>query len=341
MKKILLTGATGAIGSEVLRQLDAADKLNGVKVLVRDSKHTKRILKRFGAKIHVVYGDITNRDSVQKAVQHQDIVIHLAAVIPTVENDNDAFVHSVNVGGTENIVRSMEAECPNALLLFSSSVAVYGDRIKDPDIRVSDAPRGLEHDNYAKTKVEAETIIRSSKLNWSIFRLTAIMGIGNHKLSGIMFDVPLETPMEIATVRDTAKAFVNALDHTEALTGQIFNLGGGESCRIFYFDFLSKAFNAFGLGKVNFPTYAFATQNFHCGYFLDSDELEDILHFRSDDIASYFKRFDAAVPKLQRLVTLPFKGIVKWFLLQLSEPYKAYKKGNQEQIKFFFGTIAE
>ena len=289
----------------------------------------------------MIYGDITNRKSVQKAVQNQDIVIHLAAIIPTVENNDDAFVQGVNVDGTENIVRSMEAECPNALLLFSSSVAIYGDRIKDPDIRISDPPKGLDHDNYSKTKVEAEAIITSSKLNWSIFRLTAIMGIGNHKMSGIMFDVPLATPMEIATVRDTARAFVNAIDHTEALTRKVFNLGGGAACRITYFDFMSKAFNAFGLGEVNFPTYAFATQNFHCGHFVDGDELEAILHFRSDDIASYFKRFDASVPKLQRLATLPFKGIVKWFLLQLSAPYKAYKKGNQEKIKFFFGTIAE
>ncbi len=341
MKKILLTGATGAIGSEVLKQLHAANTLDGVTVLVRDSTHTKRVLKPLGDKIRVVYGDITNRDDVQKAVQHQDIVIHLAAVIPTVENDNDELVHEVNVSGTEHIVRSMEAECPNALLLFSSSIAIYGDRIKDPDIRVSDPPKGLEHDTYSKTKVEAETIIKSSKLNWSIFRLTAIMGVGNHKLSKLMFHMPLETPFEIATVRDTARAFVNALNHAEALTGRVFNLGGGEACRISYFDFLSKAFNAFGLGKVNFPTYAFATQNFHCGHFMDGDELEDILHFRSDNIASYFKRFDASVPKVQRFFTRPFAGIVKWFLFQLSEPYKAYKKGDQEQIQFFFGTIAE
>lgn len=341
MKKILLTGATGAIGSEVLRQLDAALKLQGVSVLARDSRTSRRILKPFHDKINVIYGDITNRESVQKAVQHQDIVIHLAAIIPTVENDNDTLVHQVNVGGTENIVRNMEAECPNALLLFSSSVAIYGDRIKDPDILVSDAPRGLEHDNYAKTKVEAESIITSSKLHWSIFRLTAIMGIGNHKMSGMMFDVPLETPMEICTVRDTARAFVNAIEHTEALTGKIFNLGGGAACRITYFDFLSKAFNAFGLGKVNFPSYAFATQNFHCGHYMDGDELEDILHFRSDDIASYFKRFDASAPKVQRFFTCPFSGMVKWFLLQLSEPYKSYKKGDQERIQFFFGTIAE
>lgn len=341
MKKILLTGATGAIGLEVLQQLDAADKLHGVSVFVRDSRHTKRVLKPFGDKIKVLYGDITNRDNVQQAVQLQDVVIHLAAVIPTVENTNDALVHNVNVLGTENLVNSMEAECPDAMLLYSSSIAIYGDRLKDPDIRASDPHKGLAHDTYARTKVEAERLITSSQLNWSIFRLTAIMGIGNHKLSKLMFHMPLETPMEICTLRDTARAFVNAIDHKEALTGRVLNLGGGAPCRINYYDFLSKAFNAFGLGKVNFPSYAFAAQNFHCGHFVDGDELEEILQFRSDDIASYFKRFEASVPKVQRSLTRPFAGIVKWFLLQLSEPYKAYKKGDHERIQFFFGTIVE
>jgi nucleoside-diphosphate-sugar epimerase len=340
-KKILITGTTGAVGSEVLKQLDTANKLGGVTVLVRDSKNTRKVLKPFRDKINVRYGDITNLAIVKEAVKNQDIVIHLAAIIPTVEDDNDELVKRVNVGGTENIVRSMEAGCPNALLLFSSSIAIYGDRIKDPDIRISDPPKGLDHDNYSRTKVDAETLIKSSKLNWSIFRLTAIMGIGNHKISGIMFNVPLETPFEIATVRDTARAFVNSIDHAEALTGRIFNLGGGEACRITYFDFLSRAFKAFGLGKINFPNYAFAKQNFHCGHYIDGDELEAIIHFRSDDIESYFKRFDASVPRIQRFFTLPFGGIVKWFLLKLSVPFNAYKKGDQEKINFFFGNIEQ
>ncbi len=340
MKKILLTGATGAIGAEVLKQLHASNHYS-ITVLVRDSKKTRKTLKPFDQKINVMYGDITNRDLVNKAVKNQDVVIHLAAIIPTVENNNHELVNRVNVGGTDNIVRSMEAECPKAFLLFSSSIAIYGDRIKNPDIRLSDPPHGLDHDNYSRTKVDAEEIIKSSKLNWCILRLTAIMGIGNHKISGIMFDVPLETPLEIATVRDTARAFVNSIEHKAKLTGRIFNLGGGANCRISYFDFLSRAFYAFGLGKLNFPNYAFAKQNFHCGHYIDGDELEAIIHFRSDDIESYFTRFDESVPRIQRIATIPFAGIIKWFLLKLSAPYKAYKKGDHDKIKFFFGTIEQ
>jgi len=338
-QNILLTGGTGAVGFELLKQLNTENRLDGVSVLVRDNKKNNKKLKPFANKITIHYGDITDSDAVKNAVKNQDVIIHLAALIPTVEDTNHDLVHRVNVGGTENIVKGMESECPNAHLLYSSSIAIYGDRIKDPDIRITDPPKGLDHDNYSRTKVDAEAIIKSSKINWSIYRLTAIMGIGNHKISGIMFDVPLETKLEICTVRDTARAFINSVNHLEELKGKTYNLGGGEPCRITYFDFMTKAFNAFGMGKVNFPDYAFAKQNFHCGHYVDGDELENIIHFRSDNIESYFKRFDASVPGIQRFFTLPFGGIIKWFLLKLSAPYKAYKKGNQEKINFFFGNI--
>ena len=340
-RNILLTGATGAIGLEVLNQLKALNQLDGVSVLVRDSKKNQKKLKPFNGKITVHNGDISNYDAVKKAVKNQDVVIHLAAIIPTVEDSNDELVNRVNVGGTENIVRCMESESPNAFLLFSSSVAIYGDRIKGPDIKVTDPPKGLDHDNYSRTKVDAEAIITSSKLNWSIFRLSAIMGIGNHKISAIMFDVPLETKMEIATVKDTANVFIRAVDKQEVLNHQIFNFAGGKDCQLTYKEFLSRAFHAFGMGKLNFHEFAFARQNFHCGYYLDSDELENLLHFRTDTVETYFNRFGASVPAIQRIATIPFAGIVNWFLQKLSAPLKAYKTGNKEQTKFFFGNIEQ
>ncbi|MDC1196007.1 NAD(P)-dependent oxidoreductase [Crocinitomicaceae bacterium] len=338
-QKVLMTGGTGAIGLQLLKQMQAENRLDQISVLVRDSKTNRKKLKAFGNKLTVHFGDITNLDSVKKAVKGKDVVIHLAALIPTVEDSNDALVTRVNVGGTENVVRAMESESPNAFLLFSSSVAIYGDRIKGPDIKVTDPPKGLEHDNYSKTKVDAEAIIMSSKLNWSIFRLSAIMGIGNHKVSGIMFDVPLETKMEISTVKDTANGFVCALDKQSVLNHQIFNLAGGKQCQLTYKEFLTKAFHSFGMGQPNFHEFAFAKQNFHCGYYQDSDILENLIHFRSDSVETYFKRFRASVPTVQRISTIPFAGVVKWYLQTLSAPLNAYKKRDQEKIKFFFGNI--
>ncbi|GAB5416725.1 MAG: hypothetical protein Crog4KO_22140 [Crocinitomicaceae bacterium] len=335
--RILVTGATGAIGMQFLRQMKDSNRLNEVVLLVRKSKKNQRKLRDIKGLNAVFYGDLNDHEVLKQAVKGSTMVIHLAALIPTVEAENVALVTKVNVDGTQNLVNAMESEAPNALLLFSSSIAIYGDRIKTPNIQVADPLLGPEYDLYSKTKVAAEKIIQSSKLNWCIYRLSAIMGIGNHKISGIMFQVPLDTPMEITTVRDTANALVKSIEKQSEISGKIFNLGGGEKCRISYEQFMTKAFDAYGMGAVNFPDRAFARQNFHCGYYTDGDDLENILHFRTDTIETYFERFRNSIPTIQRWVTRPFAGIVKWFLTRLSKPLKAYKQGDQEMIEFYFG----
>lgn len=336
-QKILLTGATGAIGQKVLEQFSELRLLDKLTLFVRDSKKTTKLLRKYEGNVNIVYGDITNLDAVKKAVEGQDIVIHLAAVIPPFSEEHVELGYAINLGGVQNVVAAMEEAAPKAFLIFSSSIVVYGDRLKNPIINTTDQLDEEQHDNYGLAKIQAEKVIQKSSLNWSIFRLTVIMGVDNHKVSGIMFDVPLETPMEIATLSDTARAFVHAIDKKDQLNRQVFNLGGGENCQTSYFDLLSRSFQIFGMGKVNFPKYAFAHYNFHCGYYEDGDKLEEILHFRQDNLESYFSRVKDNVPKAQRLLTLPFNWVIKKYLLSLSKPYKAYKQKDSEGMKRYFG----
>ena len=267
-QRILITGATGAVGAEALNQLYQKQEPSSISVFIRPSKKARKLVQKYPG-IHVFYGSITNEEDVAKACTNQDYVIHLAAIIPPLADDKPKMAWAVNVGGTRNIVKGMEAQCPDAFLLYSSSVAIYGDRNKTPDIRTTDELKPSMGDDYGITKVEAEKIIRGSKLSWSIYRLSAIMGIGNHKISKLMFHMPLDTVMEIATVRDTARAFVNSIGKRDQLEGLTFNLGGGEECRISYIDFMTRAFDLYGMGKVDFPKYAFAKINFHCGNYVD------------------------------------------------------------------------
>lgn len=336
-KKILITGATGAVGSAVLKQLYSLRKVYNITVLVRMSRKTKKLLKQYKG-INIIYGDLCNYNDVAVACTGQDYVIHLAAVIPPRAEYFPEEANKVNVGGTRNIVRALEDHAPNAFLLYSSSVAIYGDRLKSPEILTSDPLESTPWDAYGNSKIEAEKIIQNSNLNWTIYRLSAIMGIGNHKISKIMFHMPLETIMEITTVRDTARAFVNSIGKEKQLSNKVFNLGGGESCRISYLEFMTRAFDCYGMGPVNFPKYAFALQNYHCGSYKDGHLLEEIIHFRNDTVDTYFIRFGGAVPKIQRLLTKLVNRPVKWGLLMSSEPYRAHKKRDRVMIDRFFGS---
>lgn len=339
-QRILITGASGTVGSALLEQLMDYRERFKITVFDKDTKRVRRKLRPYNHIITCVYGDITDPLDVEKACIGQDAVIHLAAVIPPLADKNTSLAYRVNVLGTRNVIEALETYSPGAFLIFASSISVYGDRLKDPGIKVGDTLQGSHSDYYAQTKIEAEAIVRQSRLDWSIFRLSAVTGVGNHKISPIMFHVPLDTSLEIVTPEDTARAFLHALHKKTWLLCKIFNLSGGADCRISYRDFLKRSFSLYGLGKLNFPPKAFAERNFHCGYYLDGDELDDLLHFRRDTLESYFHKLKVGIPGLQRFLTGIFRPAIKQTLLNKSEPLKALKNKNLGLIQRFFGDPA-
>ncbi|MEA2077878.1 MAG: NAD(P)-dependent oxidoreductase [Candidatus Marinimicrobia bacterium] len=339
-KRILITGASGTVGSALLEQITRNNNEFDITVFDMDTKRTRGKFQKYKNEIHCIYGDITNPDDVDAACMEQDVVIHLAAVIPPLADRKMGLAKRVNINGTQNIIKALETYSPGAFLCYASSISVYGDRLNDPKIRVHDPLKPSEGDYYAQTKIEAESLLRNSRLDWAIFRLTAIMGVNNHKVSPIMFHVPLETRIEIATPEDTARAFFYAINKKSHLLGKTFNLSGGELCRTTYKQFLKRSFTLFGLGKLNFPVNAFAKRNFHCGYYMDGDQLERILHFRQDTLDSYFKKVRSAIPGIQRFFTKIFCPLIKKSLLRKSDPRKAVRKKDITLIYRFFGNKA-
>ena len=335
-KRILLTGASGNIGFEALKQLVALKEQYEISVFDIKTPKSEKLFRPFMDDIHIFYGDITNPDSTIEATQNQDFVIHLAALIPPASDKNTNLAEKINVDGTRYLVKNLEKYSPNAFIAYSSSVSVYGDRLKNPNIKIGDPLQPSTGDFYAVTKVMAENIIQNSQLKWTIFRLSAIMGADNHKISGLMFHMPLDTKMEITSPQDTARAFVKSIEKENVLNGKIYNLGGGVNNRILYRDLLSRSFEIFGLGKLDFPENSFAKRNFHCGYYEDGDLLEEILHFRKDTIKTYFEKVKAGVKPLQKVFTTPFSWIAKRILLAKSEPYAAFKKMDSEKMSYYF-----
>ncbi len=146
----------------------------------------------------------------------------------------------------------------------------------------------------------------------------------------------LDAPLEIATPGDTGRAFINALKHLDVLNKNIYNLSGGEKCRITYSDFLSRSFEIFGLGPADFQKNTFARKNFHCGYYEDGDLLNEILDFRRDSIEDYFNTLKKSVPPVKRIATTIFRKIIKLNLERQSEPLIAIKTDNEADIQHYF-----
>ena len=336
MKRILLTGASGAVGKEVLRQLFELTGKVEVTVFDKKSAGSNSFYRKFRKNIRIIYGDISDKEDVREACKNIDVVIHLAALIPPFADQYPDLANAVNVVGTKNLIECIESLSPEAFLLYSSSISVYGDRNANPLIRTTDLLKPSDRDEYARTKIEAEKLIINSRLKWSIFRLTAIMGINNHKPSAIMFHMPLDTRLEIATPGDTGRAFVNALDHPDELNMKIYNLSGGEKCRINYRDFLSRSFEIFGLGKLDFKENSFAQKNFHCGYYEDGDLLNKILDFRRETIEHYFLNLKKGISPIRKISAIVFRKIIKRNLQKQSEPLAAMNTNNNIDIQHYF-----
>lgn len=334
-KNILLTGASGTVGFEVLKQLQE-NKLYNVTVFDKESKISIKKLSPLKNQIKIIYGDISIPEDVKKIPNNQHVVIHLAAIIPPVADDFPALAQKINVGGTQNLIQHLEQTSPNCFFMYSSSISVYGDRVQNPLISINDPLIPSPGDEYALTKIQAEELLKSSHLDYTIFRLAAIMG--GHKMSKLMFHQPLNTSLEIATPRDTARAFVNGIEKQNQLSKRTFNLGGGEKCRTSYSDFLQKSFTVFGLGALDFPEKAFAEKNFHCGFYADADDLQNIVDFQRDSLKDYFEMEAQKVSALKKIGASIFKRQVKHYLLKQSEPLQALKNRNNQLINHYYNS---
>ena len=270
-----------------------------------------------------------------KCSKNIDVVIHLAALIPPVADEKPELAENINIKGTQNLINAIKHNSPDAFFLYSSSISVYGDRISEPWINIGDKLLPSIGDEYAKTKIEAEKLVKNSGLKWSIFRLSAIMNF-QQEFDPLFFHMPLNTSFEITTSRDTGYAMVHAIEHIALLQNNLYNLGGGQKCRTTFEKFISKAFQISGLGKINFPKFAFAQKNFHCGFYQDGNKLDKIIHFRRDTLDDYFKNFEKNINPLTKFFTSIFNKLIKKYLLKKSEPLRAYVENDKKLINRFF-----
>jgi nucleoside-diphosphate-sugar epimerase len=334
-KTILLTGAAGAIGLETLRELLRCKDQYAIRVLEVRNKRTEKILQSFNDEVEICWGDLTDRASFAARVADVEAVIHLAAIIPPLADYQPTLAERVNVQGTRNLIEALQQSAPHAFFLYTSSVSVYGDRVANPWIRATDPLCPSTGDYYAVTKINAEQWVRNSGLTWSIIRLTGIFN-PQQQLDPLFFHMPLDTCIEMATTRDTGFALAQAVEHVSELQGRTFNLGGGAACRVIYRDLLNGCFARAGLGELDFPAEAFADQNFHCGYFADSDELERILHFQRDSFEDYLDWYTQHLSPTRKRLATWLRRVIKQQLLQRSEPYQALQQRDEKLIRRFF-----
>ncbi|MBN1935673.1 MAG: NAD(P)-dependent oxidoreductase [Anaerolineae bacterium] len=320
---VLLTGAFGNIGKSTLVELlrrghtvrcfDIATRAN--------ERFAQRYQAQFGDQIEVVWGDLRRAQDLVGAVQNQQVVVHLAFIIPKmsvtgVESEQAPdWAREINVGGTHNLLQAIEAQSDPPKIIFASSYHVFGRTQHLPPPRtVLDPVDPVEH--YTRHKIECERMVQALKSDWAIFRLSAAMPFAI-KLDPGMFDVPLDNRMEFVHSRDVALAIANALE-TDAVWGRLLLIGGGARCQYRFREIVERILGAMGLGML--PEEAFSTLPF-CTDWVDTTISQKLLRYQTRDIDDYVREMKTLLGFRILLIRL-FRPLVRQWVLSRSPYYR-------------------
>jgi len=314
---VLLTGAFGNVGTSAIEEL--LKQGHRVRCFDLETRTNAKKARKYGDRIEVVWGDLRNPGDVAAAVRGQDVVVHLAFIIPKLSatgvesEDRPDWAREINVGGTRNVIAAMEALPHPPRLIFSSSYHVYEQTHDQPPPRtVCDPVDPIEH--YACHKVACERMVRDSRLEWAILRFAAVLPL-SLRLDPGMYDVPPDNRMEYVHTRDVGLAIANAVSSDE-IWGRLWLIGGGPRCQYTYREILQKILGGMGIGML--PEEAFSTVPFPTNW-IDTAESQRVLQYQQRDLDNYVRELVGLMSVKRHLIRL-FRPIGRYFLLRRS-PY--------------------
>ncbi len=222
---IAITGGAGRIGRLVAADLRAW----GARLRILDLPQANFEGLSGKEDISVFPGDITDGAYVSAALADCDVVVHLAAVLPPVADENEALAQKVNVGGTASILAGMQASCPRARLVFSSSVVVYGNtQGGEPPVACDRPLAGVG--SYARSKMDSEALIAESAIPVTILRVSGV-AVAEALMPPQPWPFTAGQRMEFVLLEDAAGPLGQAAKDP-ATVGRTYNVAGGESWRM-------------------------------------------------------------------------------------------------------------
>ncbi len=222
--KILLTGATGFVGSHVVERL--ARLGNRPRALVRRTSNT-RLLQQVGA--DVVVGALGDPDTLRRAVAGVDVVVHLAAL--THARSVDEY-DQVNAAGTRNLAYAARTADPRPRrFVYLSSLAAAGPSTDGQPVGPNHKPRPLTA--YGRSKLAGEAAAREAdgEVEVLILRAPAVYGPRDREIlrffrlaSFGILPIPAGPPrrLQLVHVSDLADAIVRAAQGPA--TGGLFHI---------------------------------------------------------------------------------------------------------------------
>lgn len=236
LKRILVTGSSGYLGSQTVAALARRPDLLVIALDVREP----------GTRIPGVVYEVADirAPEVDAIVARNapEVVVHLASIVTPGKNSNRAFEYDVDVNGTRNLLQACVKHGVKRIIV-SSSGAAYGYYADNPQWLVeSDAIRGNEVFAYACHKRLVEEMLAEYRhshpqLEQIVFRIGTILGATVKNQITDLFEKPKliaiagsDSPFVFIHDQDVIGAMLHGID--SATTG-IFNVAGDGKLTIF------------------------------------------------------------------------------------------------------------
>lgn len=212
---IVVFGGTGFVGSHLCGRLVSLG--HRVTIITRDVTQRSQTRALAGAKL--VQADPYNVEAISQTMRDvkANAVINLVGILNEEGRDGSGF-HRAHVSLTEGVMTAMRANGIKRLIQMSSL----------------NAGKGESH--YLKSRGEAESRVKASKLQWTIMQPSVIFGVNDSLfmrfacLLSVMPFMPLarsQAKMQPVYVGDVARAIIHALNDTSTIH-QTYQLGGDE-----------------------------------------------------------------------------------------------------------------
>ncbi len=209
---ILLTGATGTLGSALLRRLVADGR--PVRCLVREPK-------RLGAervRVQIALGDLADPASFRNALRGVDTVVHLAA---STRDQPRGSIEELNAMATLRLVRAAERSSAQSFMFFSAT----GASLQSPT-------------RFFRSKALARQAVEAADLKTTVFSASIIYAPGDPWLKllerfSYLPAIPVagsgQSVFQPIWAEDTADCVMAALERGTDASGRAFELAGPES----------------------------------------------------------------------------------------------------------------
>jgi nucleoside-diphosphate-sugar epimerase len=230
MKNILITGATGFLGSRIVEKMST---INGFEILATGrTLKTQNVTKKSNLKY--VLGNLEDTKFVDSLVKGIDTIIHTAALSAQMGNPKD--FHRTNIEVTKYLLKAAKAKRVKKFI-FISSPSVYFRFKHQLKLKESDTlPKPVN--SYAYSKREAEKLVQSSGIPYIILRPRALIGRGDKVImprilrahsEGRLMRIGDETNrVDITPVSNVVDAIILALDAEKKAFNQIYNISNGK-----------------------------------------------------------------------------------------------------------------